>query len=214
MTMCNDNCGDRRPSWRMRLLLGLLLVPAGCKMTVLKPTSEDAVRERVAKVEKQNHELELENEGLRARLAESEKTITRDEAALEAATPQLVSMRISSSSVIETDSEGHRQLVLRLAPTDDRGRFMQVVGSLNVRVVAVPASGDPEPLAVARFDPVEVREAWRGGVLGSGYVFEIPLNRVGEGELPPTVDVVTHFSDARTGRDLRDEQPVRVLGAR
>ena len=209
--MFNDYCRGRVRHWRMSLLLGVMLVPVGCTMTVLKPTSEDSVRERIAKVEKQNRDLELENEGLKARLAESQKTLSRDEAALEAATPQLASIKIGSSSVIETARDGQRQLVLRLAPTDDRGRFMQVVGSLNVRVVAVPASGDPEPLAVAQFDPLEVREAWRGGVLGTGYVFEIPLTK-GQGmELPPTVDVVIHFTDARTGWDLRDEQPVRVI---
>lgn len=211
MTMCNDRYKNLIASRRTKLLLGLVLIPAGCTMTVLKPTSEDTVRERVATVEKKNRELELENEGLKARLAESQKEVNHEEAELEAATPQLASIRIGSSSVIDTDSNGERRLVLRLAPIDDRGRFVQVVGSLSVRAVAVPATGDPVPLAVAQFDPLEVREAWRGGVLGSGYVFEIPLSRTARAELPPTVDVVTHFADARSGRDLRDEQPVRVV---
>ena len=191
------------------LLLLCLLLP-GCKVTVLEPTSEDTVRERLASIEQKNDALRLENEGLKTRLAELEGSFDGDERALAAATPRLAAILIASSSLIEQAPDGRRTLTLRLNPSDDRGRFMQVVGSLNVRVVAVPDEGAPSSLAVVRFDPSQVREAWRGGVLGSGYVFEIPLSDEGQAPLPETVDVVITFVDATSGRDLRDEQPVRV----
>lgn len=193
-------------------LLGLMtlsFVP-GCQVTLLKPTSEDTVRERVAAVEQRNEQLVLENAGLKARLQENEASLTRDEAAIEAAMPRLSALAIASSSVVEEGAGGRRELTLRLAPADDRGRFMQIVGNLSVRVIAVPDDGPPIPLAVARFDPLEVREAWRGGVFGTGYVFQIPLSGGEAGPLPETVDVVMNFTDATTGIDLRDEQPVRV----
>ena len=120
-------------------------------------------------------------------------------------------MAISSSSVVESGPVGDDRstLVLRLAPRDDRGRFMQVVGSLEVRAVSVPETGDPALIASVDFDPLAVREAWRGGILGSGYVFELELDRATD-QLPPTIDVVTIFREATSGRTLREESPVAV----
>jgi hypothetical protein len=188
----------------------LLLLASGCKVTVLEPTSEDTVRERLVSIEKRNKALELENSGLKTRLAEAEADLGREERILAQATPRLSSIQIASTSLIEKTADGSLTMTLRLDPSDDRGRFMQVVGTLNVRVVAVPAKGVPVSLAVVRFDPAQVREAWRGGLLGSGYVFEIPLTGWGPETLPETIDVVINFSDAPSGRELRDERPVRV----
>lgn len=188
----------------------LLMLVSGCKVTVLEPTSEDTVRERMVSIEKRNKELQLENSGLKSRLAEAEAGLSREQRELAQATPRLSAIPIASSSLIQSAADGSLTMTLRLDPSDDRGRFMQVVGTLSVRVVAVPVDGAPVPLAVARFDPDQVREAWRGGVLGSGYVFKIPLTGWESGPLPETVDVVINFSDAPSGRELRDERPVRV----
>ena len=188
----------------------LLMLVSGCKVTVLEPTSEDTVRERVVSIEKRNKELELVNSGLKTRLAEAEADLSREERTLAQATPRLSAILIASSSLIQKTADGSLTMTLRLDPSDDRGRFMQVVGTLTVRVVAVPAEAAPVSLAVARFDPAQVREAWRGGMLGSGYVFEIPLTGWGSETLPETVDVVINFSNAPSGRELRDERPVRV----
>jgi hypothetical protein len=98
-----------------------------------------------------------------------------------------------------------------MAPSDDRGRFLQVVGGLSVTVVAVPEVGEPILLAQRDFTPSQVREGWRGGVLGSGYVFEISFTEGLEKELPDSVDVVTLFQVAGIDRSpLRDERPVQV----
>ena len=47
--------------------------------------------------------------------------------------------------------------------------------------------------------------------MGSGYVFDVPLDGALSG-LPPTVDVVTIFTQAGSGRVIRDESPVTVSG--
>ena len=198
----------------LALLAGVLLAPLGCKMKVLAPTSEDTVRERVAKLEKANRELELENEGLRSQLAAVNKDRSPEEQEQDAATPELAEVRIASSSIVKEQPDGALELVLRVAPSDDRARFLQIVGSLTVRVVAVPNEGEPIPLAAERFDSLQVREAWRGGVLGSSYVFDVPLKSTQGKKLPPAVDVVIVFKDSRSGRTLRDEVPVRVASAK
>jgi hypothetical protein len=199
--------------WTLALALLALTACSGCSVTVLKPSSEDSVRERVARVEARNADLELENEGLRTQLAEHLQEISPDEAAIQAAMPRLAAMVIASSSIVESPPGGPRELILRLAPSDDRGRFLQIVGNLMVRVVAVPADGPPLTLAVAEFGPEQIRDAWRGGMLGSNYVLDIPLDQATHLGLPGTVDVVIRFTDATTGREFRDEQPVRVSDA-
>lgn len=191
-------------------ILGMVLT-TGCQMKVMQPTSDDQVRERVASLDEENRSLLETNQGLEARIEE----LTREQAprtrALGAATPRLTSLRIASSSIVEAPegASDRSMLVLRLAPRDDRGRFLQIVGGLEVRAVAVPDAGAPVLLASLAFDPLEVREAWRGGVMGSGYVFRLPLDHPAS-ELPDTIDVVTIFSEGGTERVLRDEAPVRV----
>ncbi len=202
----------RHPEWMIACLaLSPILAVSACSMKVMKPTSGDSAREREARLAEENRELKDRNAGLQARIDE----LTADRPAAgeipEAARPRLVAMAISPSSVVESGPVGDDRstLVLRLAPRDDRGRFMQVVGSLEVRAVSVPETGDPALIASVDFDPLAVREAWRGGILGSGYVFELELDRATD-QLPPTIDVVTIFREATSGRTLREESPVAV----
>ena len=191
-------------------LLSMVLV-TGCQMKVMQPTSDDQVRERIASLEEENRSLLETNRGLEARIEELTAQQTPRIRAVGAATPRLTSLRIASSSIVDASEEPSdgSLLVLRLTPRDDRGRFLQIVGGLEVRAVAVPDAGAPILLVSQAFDPLAVREAWRGGVMGSGYVFRIPLDHP-VAELPETIDVVTIFSEGETERVLRDEAPVRV----
>ena len=192
-------------------LVMIVLLQASCQMKVMKPTSGDQARERVAALQDRTAKLEDENAGLKARIEELTKAQDPALRTTGAATPRLIDLQISSSSTIDERSSdsGRATLVLRLAPRDDRGRFLQIVGTLEVRVVSVPNQGGPVLLATDLFDPLAVREAWRGGIMGSGYVFEIPLEEAPAG-LPSTVDVVTIFTQAGSGRMFRDEAPVKV----
>lgn len=194
-------------------LLGMLLM-CGCQMKVMQPTSGDQVRERIASLEKENRSLQETNSGLEARIEELTAEQTPEARALGAAIPRLTSLQIASSSTVEAspDDSSGSTLVLRLAPRDDRGRFLQIVGGLEVRAVSVPQTGGPVLLASRVFGPVEVREAWRGGFMGSGYVFKVPLE-ASRTQLPPTIDVVTIFTEGGSDRILRDEAPVEVSGA-
>ena len=185
----------------------------GCRVTVLPPSSDDSARERNAVLREENETLKRENDGLKIRVSEAEADLDTQAVMVSEATPRLVSMAIQGSSLVETSTgEGAlSKLVLRMAPSDDRGRFLQVVGGLSVTVVAVPEVGEPILLAQRDFTPSQVREGWRGGVLGSGYVFEISFTEGLEKELPDSVDVVTLFQVAGIDRSpLRDERPVQV----
>ena len=205
--------GSRRMVFALCPLLISMMFVSGCRMTVLPPTSEDSARDRNAVLREENDALKRENEGLKIRVSEAEAGLNPQEVMISEATPRLVSMLIQDSSLVEVpDGEtAPSQLTLRMAPSDDRGRFLQVVGGLSVTVVAVPKSGEPVLLAQRDFSPVEVREGWRGGLMGSGYVFEVPFTTRLEAGLPDSVDVVTLFEGPGVDPPvLRDEHPVRV----
>ena len=207
---------DIRPVRFVPLILTLLFLSfgvAGCRVTVLSPSSDDTARDRNAVLEEENQVLTRENEGLKVRISEAESEWDPMAVQLSEATPRLISMTIQDSSLVEPLDEktGSSQLILRMSPSDDRGRFLQVVGGLSVTVVGVSVQEDPILLAQQAFTPTEVRDAWRGGLMGSGYVFEIPLTGSRHEELPDSLDVVTLFeSGAGDQLGLRDERPVRV----
>ena len=204
MTLCR-----RTPirSWSLAAFVAATSL-AGCSMKVMKPTSEDSVRQRVADLQRRNQALENENQGLRARISELTSDLPSERSVAENARPRLAGVSIASTSNVEPGPD-RQTLVLRMSPRDDRGRFIQLVGTLEVRAVSVPAAGPPRLLASKLIDPLSVREGWRGGILGSGYVFDIELEDPGH-QLPPTIDVVTIFTDADSGREIRDEAPVAV----
>ena len=194
-------------------LLFLSFGIAGCRVTVLSPSSDDTARERNAVLEDENEALKRENEGLKVRLSDAESELDPMEVQVSEATPRLISMTIQDSSLVEPldGKTGPSHLILRMSPSDDRGRFLQVVGGLSVTVVGVSVKEDPILLAQQVFTPPEVRDAWRGGLMGSGYVFEVPLTGSLHEELPDSLDVVTLFESGSGDQPgLRDERPVRV----
>ena len=207
---------DIRPVRFVPLILTLLFLSfgvAGCRVTVLSPSSDDSVRDRNAMLEEENQALTRENEGLKVRISEAESEWDPMAVQLSEATPRLISMTIQDSSLVEPldGKTGSSQLILRMSPSDDRGRFLQVVGGLSVTVVGVSVQEGPILLAQQVFTPPEVRDAWRGGLMGSGYVFEIPLTGSLHEELPDSLDVVTLFESGSGDQpELRDERPVRV----
>jgi hypothetical protein len=204
-------------SMRFILLVCMLFIAMtsfiGCRMTVLPPSSDDSARDRNAVLREENEALKRENDGLKIRLSEAQAGLDPRAVMVSEVTPRLVSMVVQDSSLVEISSDETEPptLVLRMAPSDDRGRFLQVVGDLSITVVGVPESGEPILLARREFSPPEVRDGWRGGMLGSGYVFEIPLSKELQQDLPESVDVVTLFQVAGIASSpLRDERPVRV----
>lgn len=91
---------------------------------------------------------------------------------------------------------------LYITPLDDRARFVQVAGTLTVRIDLVPpassaAPAEPRLLASRTLTPAELREAYRSGLTGTHYTVSVPLDRAlasAEGTLSASVrldDLVT-----------------------
>ncbi len=187
-------------------VVGALLALAGCSpATILKPTDSDALRIQVRDLKVQVEELtqvnaQLELQVKAATQAAQDNSGISAEAAL--ATPKLVQIRVGSPSHFEKDAAGGRCLAtLYLEPQDGLGRFLQVVGTLDVSIFELSATGSSRTLGSASFNPVEVRDAWRGGVLGSHYTFEVPIG--GDGwNCTGSVTARLAFVDAQTGKTL------------
>lgn len=185
---------------------GALLALAGCSnATMLKPTDSDALRVQVRDLKVQVEELTQANAQLELQVkAATQSTQAGSGVSAEAAlaTPKLVQIRVGSPSHYEKDAAGGRCLAtLYLEPQDGLGRFLQVVGTLDVSIFELSATGSSRTLGSASFDPVEVRDAWRGGVLGSHYTFEVPIG--GDGwNCTGSVTARLAFVDAQTGKTL------------
>ena len=185
---------------------GALLALVGCSnATMLKPTDSDALRVQVRDLKVQVEELTQVNAQLELQVKAAAQSAQAGsgispEAAL--ATPKLVQIRVGSPSHYEKDAAGGRCLAtLYLEPQDGLGRFLQVVGTLDVSIFELSATGSSRTLGSASFDPVEVRDAWRGGVLGSHYTFEVPIG--GDGwNCTGSVTARLAFVDAQTGKTL------------
>jgi len=71
---------------------------------------------------------------------------------------------------------------LYLTPLDDRARFVQVTGTLTVRLDLLPPAeagspAEPRLLATLTLGPAELREAYRSGLTGTHYSLRVPLDR-------------------------------------
>lgn len=164
---------------RAMILLAVALALTSCNPVALTPTSDDPLRvqvrdlkEQVASLEAKNAQLELQL----AALAKESQAQTAVDPEVLAATPMLVRMVIEPVSHFEADQRTSLCMArVYVAPSDGLGRFIQVVGSVNLSIFDLNADGTSRTLATATYSPKQVRDAWRGGLMGSHYTFELPL---------------------------------------
>ncbi len=201
---------------RVAPIMGLVLVAAalaGCRGTVLKPTPADRLREQVQSLEIEVDRLSMRNRELEAALAAATAETAAGSIDPEAAAAQarLVRIGVGSASGIrlETCETGAATisgtLTVYLEPVDGRGRFLQVNGRASIQASMPVEGGEPITLGARSFSPIEVRDAWRSGFMGTHYTFEIPVE-VPAGALASTADpqasVLVVFRDAVGGGEF------------
>lgn len=182
-------------------------------------------------------DLARQVETLTLRANEAEANALRVNAALSAdvvaAIPNLAVIEIDKlSGPSASDTTSFPVFVRTL---DARRRFIQVVGTLTVRAWAYPsgtfAAAGSKPIAVASVDiavpakltPLELREAYRSGVMGTHYRVElavIGLQKLRNGQANGQIsgqDIVISvaFTDALTGKTYEANRkiPARVPSA-
>ena len=200
------------------LFAGAVLLPAcraGGEKSVEK--ANDDLRRTVLDLEGKVAALQGRNAELTAKLEESERAragaLPKD--VLEAI-PRCVGVSIGGLSGYQPARRDQpAKIVIDLEPTDALGRFVQIVGTLHVEARALgPVGSDAKSgeALEAELGPAQLREAYRGGLLGPRYTVEIPAS----GVWPPGDLVMrVRFVDALTGRshDAELTRPLRAAAA-
>ena len=80
------------------------------------------------------------------------------------------------SGPVDLDRDGTDDVArIYVRPIDQQGRMIPVAGTLNVRLVTVPETGEPAVLAEATLDPAALDDAFRQGFTGPYYQIELAL---------------------------------------
>lgn len=192
--------------------LAAILFAVGCNPTVFTPNQNDALRRQVRDLEEQVNAAKAKQVELEQQLVQSAKSAEEKSSidpAILAATPHVASVQIGGSSGylaskvgVETGGCTAR---IYLEPSDGLGRFLQIVGSVQISVFDLRAGGKSQTLGTAEFSPSQVRDAWRGGILGSHYTFEIPLAG-SDWNCQGSVTAKLEFHDGTTGKIFTAER--------
>ena len=192
--------------------LAAILFAVGCNPTAFTPNQNDELRRQVRDLEEQVNAAKAKQVELEQQLAQSAKSAEEKSSidpAILAATPHVASVQIGGSSGylatkvgVETGGCTAR---IYLEPSDGLGRFLQIVGSVQISVFDLKAGGKSQTLGTAEFSPSQVRDAWRGGILGSHYTFEIPLAG-SDWNCQGSVTAKLEFLDGTTGKIFTAER--------
>lgn len=200
---------------------------AGCRAKG-KWSETDALREQLAAAQKQITTLTAERNEAQAKLAEAERVrlATGDLSAdAAAALPRVAAIMIDRLSGLTdsdpNDGRPYDAVEVYLKPSDGRERFVQIVGSVNVRADLVPPAGSndsPITISSATYDPEQLREAYRSTILSTHYTLRMGIAPASAFPLDgASIALSVEFLDALTGRVHRAERilPVaRPIGSR
>ncbi len=158
----------------MKSLALMVLVIAGCGATVVGPSPNDAMRRDLQSAVNRAEALQQQNQELQQQLATAMTAGSFDHEAIKAL-PTVTAVVFKPDPVIE-NRNGSCWVVARIETLDGRGRFTQAVGTVGFRVFALGGpAGNPALVAESFAGPLQVRESYRSGVMGTYYAFEIPL---------------------------------------
>lgn len=184
----------------------------GCNPVALTPNPNDALRRQVRDLEEQVNAAKAKQVELEQQLAQSVKSAEEKSSidpAILAATPHVAMVQIESSSGFLASKVGVEPAGctarIYLEPTDGLGRFLQIVGSVQISVFELKAGGKSQTLGKAEFSPSQVRDAWRGGVFGTHYTFEFPLEAA-DWHCQGSVTAKLEFRDGTTGKIFTAER--------
>lgn len=204
-------------SWAFFVLAAAL---GGCSVKG-KWSENDQLREDLQGARDQIARVTAERDEARATLAEADRvrlsggeTLGADAAA---ALPRCVAIEVENVTGLRdadrSDSRPFDTIDVYLRPSDSRGRFVQVVGRVNLRadLIPMPAAGDSPPLTLASLSagPGEVRDAYRASFMALDYAFQLPLP---PDPLPSSsaILITAEFLDALSGSVHRAERIIRL----
>ncbi len=208
----------RRSSIAVFAATALIGALSGCKVTALAPTQNDPLRTQVRDLSEQVASLKSQRTELQQQLAKcvSESTLQVGvDPEVATATPQVALVQIGSAShmtqvrVRQDDGTDASRCIARvyLEASDGLGRAIQIVGRVNVSLFELKAQGQARTLGAAQYSPMQVRDAWRGGVMGPHYTLEVPIDAV-DWECTEKATVKIEFTDGVTGKVFDSQREI------
>jgi len=177
---------------------GLLLTLTACG------PSTDTLSEQNDELRRDNLELRREvdelNRRIEGRLAHLRALENQSDDPVAAADrPTLTSIAFARfSGLSDEDGDGGFDTARVYIKTyDQRKRFLPVAGSATLKVVNIPADGEPTVLAEQAYDADAWEQAFRSGFAGTHYTLEAPLTLPLDRE--DTVTIQVTVTDAATG---------------
>lgn len=200
--------GPMRPDRRVAGLL-ICIAIAGCRAKG-RWSEADELRSQLDAANSRLAAVTAERDEARAKLAEAERVrlggadLARDAAE---SLPRCAGVEIDRLTGLDRTGA---YVDIYLKPFDGRRRFIQIVGSVNVRIDSLPPAASPpdapRTLASAVFGPADLREAYRSSMMGTHYTLRLPLaQQPGKGE---RLAVTVEFLDALTGAIHRAERVI------
>jgi hypothetical protein len=162
-------------------------------------------------------DLQQQVEALTSRTSELESALAAATAApgsvpdsVRANLPHVAEISISRLSFARDESgDGQADAVtLYIQPTDGRGRFTQMTGTLAAHVALLPADADALTLGRTDLDPSALRDAYRSSFTGTHYTIEVPIRA---DSLQATQAIArVEFTDGLSGAVLSAEREISL----
>lgn len=199
----------------LAVLAGALsLFLSGCRVGAGRDLEKvnDELRREILDLKKQVETLTAERDDLRAKLAEeAQARLGALKPEVLEALPVCAGLEIEKLSGLEPADPAApaTTLVAYLRPVDARDRVIQIVGTVDLEATWLPGSAGqgeaPRTIARARLEPAQLREAYRSGLMGSGYTLELPLDGP-IADRKGTLVIRAELADALTGKVWKAER--------
>lgn len=182
------------------------LALAGCRSGPKNFDNEnDDLRRKNLELNQQVESLTRQRDETLAKLAEAQRMASWDgqdlAASVRQALPRCAAIEFGIlSGPADTDNlPGFDAVDIYIVPRDGMGRFVQIVGSVDIRVDLLPGlSEEPLRLGSMTLGPEQLRAAYRSGFIGTHYTARItPAQPIdpGSGSIAMSIE----FVDALTG---------------
>lgn len=195
------------------IILGVALIGGGCRAGRVS-RANDELRQKVLQLETEVKSLTARNREL---VVELEREASKPDSVpqeIRLATPHAVKLDIgrlshardaSGDGVIDT-------LLIYLHPSDGRGRFTQLVGSMDVHAAVLPPQDQAVTIGQISLNAGEVRDAYRSSLTGVHYAIEMPVQVTADLAqiVDPHATVRVSYRDGYTGQTLSAERAIKL----
>lgn len=175
-------------------------------------TEADQLRAQRMELQREVDQLSDKLAQARGQIEALQAQLRRADQNIDHADPPVLSRLLFARFTGGIDTTGdnrHDTIRIYLHTHDQHGRMIPVTGQATLRAVHIPDENDPRVIAQRTYGPEQLNRAYRSGITGTHYTFELPL----PDDLPEDATELTlrvRLTDAVTGAKLTAQQPVTI----